>query len=196
MPYLTQQVVLLIGGGAGSGKTTLAHTLAKAVPQAGLVHLDLCYYSGPDDAPSVPRFDGPGRLVDFSDPHALDPALIRAALAQHADAALVIVEGTFALALPELTAIAAVTAFVDTPADIRVVRKTLRKIQEGKDPAPGLLGYGTSRLSYTRHVAPTREHADIVLDGTRPPAELVTELRAHLTDPREGGLGHGSGAAG
>ncbi|WP_407842159.1 uridine kinase (plasmid) [Streptomyces sp. DSM 116496] len=195
IPHLKPQL-LLIGGGAGSGKTVLARALAEAVPNAALVHLDLCYYSDPDVAPSVPRFDGPGRVVDFSDPLALDPARIRAALAEHADAALVIVEGTFALALPELTAIATVAAFVDTPADIRVVRKTLRKIREGKDPAPGLLGHGTSRVSHTRHVAPTREHADIVLDGTRPPAELVAELRAQLTDPREGGLGHGSGAAG
>ncbi len=129
--------ILLIGGGAGSGKTALARALGEAVPGAALVHLDLCYHSDPDLAPSVPRLDGPGRVVDFSDPLALDPARIKTALAAHAAAPLVIVEGTFALALAELTSIATCTAYVDTPADIRIVRKTLRKIQEARTRHPG-----------------------------------------------------------
>ncbi|MFE3610328.1 uridine kinase family protein [Streptomyces goshikiensis] len=174
--------VLLIGGGAGSGKTALARCLADQVPGAALVHLDSCYHRDPGLAPSVPRFDGPGRVVDFSDPQALDTALIKTALAEHADAPLVIVEGTFALALSELTAIATLTVYVDTPDDIRVVRKTLRKIGEGQDPAPGLLGYNASHRAYTRHVAPTREHANLVLDGTLATSELVAQIRARLTE--------------
>ncbi|MGW6706112.1 uridine kinase family protein [Streptomyces sp. NPDC054956] len=177
--------ILLIGGGAGSGKTALARTLANTMPGAALVHLDSCFHSDPGLAPSVPRLDGkPGRLVDFSEPRALDNARIQIALAKHATTPLVIVEGTFALALPELTAIATLTVYVDTPDDIRVVRKTLRKLQEGQDPAPGLLGYDTSHRSYTRHVAPTREHAHLVLDGTRTIAELAAELQTHLTEQR------------
>lgn len=54
----------------------------------------------------MPRFDCPGRVVDFSDP-------LKAALAEHAAAPLVIVEGTFALALPELIAVATLTVYVD-----------------------------------------------------------------------------------
>ncbi|MFB7468256.1 uridine kinase [Streptomyces sp. NPDC056224] len=172
--------VLLIGGGAGSGKTALARALAEAVPGAALVHLDLCYHSDPALAPSVPRLDGPGRVVDFSDPLALDPARIKAALAEHADAPIVIVEGIFALALPELASLATWTVYVDTPADIRIVRKTLRKIQEGKDPAPGLLGYANSHRSHHLHVAPTRDSAGIVLDGTQPTADLTAQLKQYL----------------
>lgn len=176
--------ILLIGGGAGSGKTALARALADSVPGAALVHLDSCYHRDPDLAPSVPRFDGPGRVVDFSDPLALDPVRIETAIAEHSTAPLVIVEGTFALALPELTAIATFSVYVDTPADIRVVRKTLRKLQEGLDPTPGLLGYDTSHRSYARHVAPTRRHAHLILDGTGSIAELTAELRACLTKQR------------
>ncbi|MFJ8164173.1 hypothetical protein ACIRBY_25050 [Streptomyces sp. NPDC096136] len=106
---------------------------------------------------------------------------MKAALAAHNDAPLVIVEGTFALTLPELTTITTRKVFVDTPADIRIVRKTLRKINEGQDPAPGLRGYTTSSHSYTHHVAPTRDQADIVLDGTHPTAELTERLAAHLS---------------
>ncbi|MEV7617070.1 zeta toxin family protein [Streptomyces sp. NPDC089799] len=173
--------ILLIGGGAGSGKTALAHALADIVPGTALVHLDSCYHSDPGLAPSVPRLDGqPGRVVDFSDPRALDTARIKTVLAEHVNAPLVIVEGTFALALPELTAIATWKVFVDTPADIRVVRKTLRKIQEGQNPEPGLLGYANSHRSYTRHVDPTRDHADLVLDGTQPTTGLAAQLQAHM----------------
>lgn len=76
-PATTTGVGLLIGGGAGSGKTALARALADAVPGPALVHLDSCYHRDPDLAPSVPRFDGPGRVVDFSDPLALDSARIK-----------------------------------------------------------------------------------------------------------------------
>ncbi|MFD7026543.1 uridine kinase [Streptomyces sp. NPDC059917] len=175
--------ILLIGGGAGSGKTALAYTLAATMSGAALVHLDSCFHRNPGLSPSVPRLDGkPGRLVDFSDPRSLDHARIERALAEHATSPLVIVEGTFALALPQLTALATLTVYVDTPADIRVVRKTLRKLQEGLDPAPGLLGYDASHRSYTRHVAPTRESADLVLEGTRTTAELAAEVQAHLPE--------------
>ncbi|MER6390661.1 zeta toxin family protein [Streptomyces sp. NPDC001523] len=176
--------ILLIGGGAGCGKTALATALADTMPGAAVVHLDSCYHRDPDLAPSVPRFDGPGRVVDFSDPLALDNDRIEAALAGHAAAPLVIVEGTFALVLPELTAIATLTVYVETPADIRVVRKTLRKIREGQDPLPGLLGYDTSHRSYTRHVAPTRDHAHLILDGTRTTAELTAEVQSRLAEQR------------
>ncbi|MCX5078651.1 zeta toxin family protein [Streptomyces sp. NBC_00513] len=173
--------VLLIGGGAGSGKTALARALAENIPGAGLIHLDLCYHNDPNLAPSVPRFDGPGRVVDFSNPAALDLARIRTALDHQSDAALIIVEGIFALTLPELTPPATWTVYVDTPADIRIVRKTLRKLEEGRDVKPGLLGYLASARSYARHVRPTRDMAQLVLDGTLPLPDLVAQVEKHLS---------------
>lgn len=68
------------------------------------------------------------------------PGSGKTALSEHADAPLVIVEGTFALALAELTSVATWTAYVDTPADIRIVRKTLRKIQ-APEHRPALKGF-------------------------------------------------------
>ncbi|MFF2197559.1 uridine kinase [Streptomyces sp. NPDC058157] len=174
--------ILLIGGGAGSGKTALARALADVLPGAAVLHLDSCFHTDPTLAPSVPRLNGTGRVVDFSNPRSLDPDRIESALAGHAEAPLVILEGVFALALPELTARATWTVFVDTPADVRIVRKTLRKIREGQDPVPGLLGYDNSRRSYLRHVAPTRGHARLVLDGTRDPADRAAQLREVVTD--------------
>lgn len=172
--------ILLIGGGAGSGKTSLARALAQDVPGAHLVHLDQCYHTDPRLAPNVPRFEGPGRAVDFSDPASLDPTRIKAAMDAAPNASLTIIEGVFALALPELEHQSAWTIYVDTPADIRLVRKTLRKIDEGKDPATTLRGYQRNRAAYEQHVRPTRATAQLVLDGTLPLRDLLTQLKRHL----------------
>ncbi|MFF1779860.1 hypothetical protein [Streptomyces virginiae] len=84
---------------ASATSPVITSAMADTMPGAALVHLDSCFHSDPGLAPSVPRLDGkPGRLVDFSDPRALDRARIEFALAEHATAPLVIVEGTFALA--------------------------------------------------------------------------------------------------
>ncbi|WP_332757378.1 hypothetical protein [Streptomyces sp. MT206] len=49
-----------------------------------------------------------------------------------------------------------------------------------QDPAPGLLGYANSHRSYTHHLAPARDSADIVLDGTQPTADLAAQLMLRL----------------
>lgn len=96
--------VLALGGGAGAGKTTLASALVERVDGARVVHLDSCYRTDPAVAPSLPRFDGGGRVVDRSAPEAIDRELVVATLGEHLRAApsLVVIEGMFALALPFL----------------------------------------------------------------------------------------------
>ncbi|MER7761577.1 hypothetical protein [Streptomyces sp. NPDC097619] len=182
-PLLAPNPLLLIGGGAGSGKTTLARTLATHLPGAGLIHLDDCFHADTYSAPTVPRLDGPGRVIDFSDPRSLDPAKIDAALTLHADSALTIVEGTFALTLATSTSTSTSAStststgprprwrvFVDTPPDIRVIRKTLRKLAEGRDPRPGLLAHAHSSRSHARYVEPTRTSPIWYSTASSPPA--------------------------
>ncbi|MET7426740.1 hypothetical protein [Dactylosporangium sp. NPDC005555] len=155
--------VLALGGPAGSGKTSIAALLGAPV-----VHLDDCYHDDPALAPSLPRYDAPGRVVNFSDPAAIDPDRLRRRLAPHRDAPLVVVEGIFALALPSL-ATARWKVYVDTPPDVAIARKTLRKISEGRDPALVLRGYlEHGRGAYITHIAPTRHLADLIIDGTAP----------------------------
>ncbi|MET9677759.1 AAA family ATPase [Streptomyces sp. NPDC006482] len=172
--------ILLIGGGAGSGKTDLARSLAKEIPGAGVVHLDLCYHTDPALAPTVPRFDGEGRVVDFSNPEALDTARIEAAVSAVDEASLIVVEGIFAFALSELERRAAWTVYVDAPADIRLTRKLLRKAEEGKDLRTTLRGYDRTRQAHETHVAPARGRAQLVVDGTLPPSTILREVRAFL----------------
>ncbi|MFE0654012.1 uridine kinase [Streptomyces sp. NPDC059534] len=172
--------VLLIGGGAGSGKTDLARALAAANPGTHVVHLDLCYHTDPTLAPTVPRFDREGCIVDFSNPDALDTARINAAMAAADNAPMIIVEGIFAFALPELEHHATWTVYVDTPADIRLTRKLLRKAEEGQDLLTSLRGYDRTRQAHQTHVAPARTRAQLVVDGTLPPPAVLGEAQELL----------------
>jgi uridine kinase len=170
--------LLALAGGAGSGKSSIARELAAQVPGIGLVHLDDCYHRDPDLAPSVPAFDGSGRIVNFSDPASIDPVRVEVAIARHAGAKVIVVEGIFALALTKIRERARWSAYVDAPADIRLARRTLRKIHEGREPRYVLRGYlEQGRQAHERHVAPTHPQADLVLDGTEPVLDLVKQLR-------------------
>ena len=135
--------VLAVGGGAGAGKSTLARALAAQVPGTRVVHLDSCYHTDPARAPSVPRFDGAGRIVDRSAPQAIDPDRVTAALAEQLreDPPLVVVEGMFALALPSLDEWVRWRCYVDAPADVRLARRLLRKLDEGHDVSAVLRGH-------------------------------------------------------
>jgi uridine kinase len=170
----TTPPVLAIAGAAGSGKSTLADAVAAALG-APVVRLDDCYHTDPGRAPSVARYDGPGRVVNFSDPASIDLAEVDRRLGVRRG--LTIVEGIFALTLDTVRSAARWTVFVDTPPDVSIARKTLRKIGEGRDPRLVLRGHlEHGHAAHARHIAPARAHAGLVVDGMRPTAELSAEV--------------------
>lgn len=174
--------LLALAGGAGSGKSTLAIALAAARPATAVVHLDACFHHDTARAPCVPVIDGKGTTVDFGDPAAIDRVRVEEAIAAAVSLSqLVVVEGTFALTLPYVRDRARWTAYLDVPADVRLARKTLRKLRAGQDPGVGLLGYlAHGRTAHERHVAPTARFARLLLDGTAPVAHLVGEIHRFL----------------
>ncbi|MYS87780.1 hypothetical protein [Embleya scabrispora] len=122
----------------------------------------------------MPAFDGGTPIVDVGDPDANDPDRVRAALARHAHAALIVGEGTFALTLTQIRELTDRTAYFGTLADLRTACKVLREITEGKDPANTLRGYlERGRDAHMRHVEPARTHADLVLGGRFQISDLV-----------------------
>ncbi|RCV52958.1 uridine kinase family protein [Marinitenerispora sediminis] len=189
--------LLALAGGAGSGTSTIGRALAERMPGTAVVHLDDCYHTDIRLAPTVPAFDGGGRIVDASDPRSLDPARITAAIGRHAAARLIVVEGVFALALEQVRLRAGWRAYVEAPADIRLARAALRKIEAGRNARHVLRGYlERGRTAHERHVAPSRAHADIVLDGTCPVPELVERLRRLTAGRRPAGPARSAGRAG
>ncbi|MFI7087679.1 uridine kinase [Streptomyces anulatus] len=168
--------LLALAGGAGSGKTALAESLAAARPHTALLRLDHFFHTAADRAPKVPNLAGTGRVIDFSDPRSIDWDRVHQTVKATPSDQLLVIEGTFALEV-QIRRLARWKVYLDTPDDVRLARKTLRKIDDGADPRTSLLGYlARGRASHGEHVAPIRHSADVVLDGTLAVEELVAQL--------------------
>lgn len=183
-------ILIAITGGSGSGKSTLAEALISKLPHgvATLIRED-SYYR---DAASVPGFDPATHDFDHVDARDHD-LLIRdlTALKSGQDivapiysfithgrapggevvpaAEVVIIEGTHLLSNAQLAALFDVKVFVDTPADIRFIRRLLRDQAERGRTADSVVNQYllTVRPGHESFTEPSRVHADfIVADAT------------------------------
>lgn len=183
-------ILIAISGGSGSGKSTLAEALLEGLrPGAAVLLREDSYYR---DAASLPDFDADTH--DFDDVAARDHALLEAdlgALKAGRDivapiysfihhgrepggepvgaSPVVIVEGTHVLCTPSLTALFDIRVFVDTPADIRFIRRLLRDQSERGRTAESVIHQYllTVRPGHERLTEPSKTHADfIVADAT------------------------------
>lgn len=183
-------ILIAITGGSGSGKSTLAEALVAALPAGAAVLLrEDSYYM---DAAALPDFDA--ATFDFDDVSARDHDLMIRDLAQlkagrditapiysfihHGREPggepvkatdVVVVEGTHVLCNPELVALFDIRVFVDTPADIRFIRRLLRdQAERGRTAESVIAQYlGTVRPGHERWTEPSRVNADfIVADAT------------------------------
>ncbi|HST92401.1 MAG TPA: uridine kinase [Brevundimonas sp.] len=183
-------ILIAITGGSGSGKSTLAEALVDALPAGAAVLLrEDAYYR---DATSLPDFDP--ATFDFDDVAARDHELMIRDLQRLKDgedifapiysfihhgrepggeavraAEVVIVEGTHVLCTPDLTALFDIRVFVDTPADIRFIRRLLRdQAERGRTAGSVIDQYlATVRPGHERLTEPSRVNADfVVADAT------------------------------
>lgn len=183
-------ILIAITGGSGSGKSTLAEALVASLPEGTAVLMrEDSYYR---DAASLPGFDA--ATFDFDDVTARDHDLmIRDLRALKAGqdivapvysfihhgrepggepvraAEVVIVEGTHVLCTPELVDLFDIRVFVDTPADIRFIRRLLRDQSERGRTADSVVAQylATVRPGHERLTEPSRVRADfIIADAT------------------------------
>ncbi|MCX4681369.1 hypothetical protein OG413_45515 [Streptomyces sp. NBC_01433] len=184
--------MLAVAGGTASGKSSLARALARRRPEAvALIHLDDFYVPANDPQRGMRTVSATGAdILDWNHPGSIDETAAAAAVdaaATSGDHRLVVVEGLFALALPKIVSHATWQVYVDAPDDIRLARKLVRKIEvQHQDPLISLRNYLLSgRERHAEHVAPSRHRAGLVLDGTKPTADLLAAvddlIGAHLT---------------
>ena len=202
-------MTLLIGitGGSGSGKSTLAQALVAALrPGAATLLLEDDYYV---DAAALPGFDP--AVFDFDDVAARDHDLLIRHLTElktgrsvsapvyslitHGreptgrpvtPAPVVIVEGVHVLSTPALAALFDLKVFVDTPADIRFIRRLLRdQAQRGRTARSVIEQYlKTVRPGHERFTEPARATADFVVADQTAAVTLVDPLAvARLVAP-------------
>ena len=191
-------LLIAITGGSGSGKSTLAQALADALPRGtATVVLEDWYYR---DAAAMPGFDP--AAFDFDDVAARDHVLLAAhltalkagrsvkapvySLKTHGRepggipvpaVPVTIIEGIHLLATPALVPLYDLKVFVDTPADIRFIRRLLRDRAERARTAQSVIDQylKTVRPGHERFTEPGRVLADfVVADQT---AAVVLEDR-------------------
>ncbi|MDP1875139.1 uridine kinase [Phenylobacterium sp.] len=189
-PPAPPPLLIAVSGGSGSGKSTLATALEARLP-AGTVTLVIedAYYG---DHGGKPGFDAAS--FDFDDVSAKDHGL----LAQHlaalragetvqaplycfethrrldpvatiTPAPLIVVEGAHLLCTEALAALFDLRVFVDTPPDVRFIRRLIRdQAQRGRTADSVIQQYlATVRPAHERLIEPSRRRADIVIADDR-----------------------------
>lgn len=195
---MTRPVLVGVAGGSGSGKTTLARALAQSFrpDQVQIVFLD-AYYK---DLRAIPRADRD--RINFDHPDAFDEELLVEHLsklregktveqpvydyANHMRAKesvplepsrVIILEGILVLAMETLRPLLDLKLFVDTPADLRFLRRLQRDITErGRTRESVIDQYlKTVRPMHEAFIEPTRRFADLIVpEGGR--NEIALEL--------------------
>lgn len=196
-------LVLGIAGGSGSGKSTIAKSLLAALPiGAGVLLEQDHYYRSQSHLPPSER-----ELVNYDHPDSLEMTLLahhvdelkagRSILrpsydfAQHdraaagitlAPAPVLVVEGILVLADAELRKRFDVRVFVDTDADIRLMRRIRRDLEHrGRTFAQVRKQYyDTVRPMHIAFVEPSKRFSDIIIPEGGENRVALDFLLSHL----------------
>lgn len=179
-------LIIGISGGTGSGKTTVANRILESVKASEVVFIQQdSYYRNLKDLPLDYR-----HVANFDHPDALDNDLLvnhirklRAGESVElpiydfrthtranetrsvAPRPIVIVEGILIFADPRLLEQMDIKVFVDTPDDIRFIRRLRRDIDErGRTVESVIEQYvGTVRPMHMQFVEPSKRYADVII---------------------------------
>jgi uridine kinase len=181
-------VIMIIGicGGTGSGKTTIARAIVDAVGRSNVVLVEQdSYYRNLADMPLDERhqanFDHPdaidsdmlvNHLLRLKQGLAVEMPLYDFVMHTRGDEIeiieprpVVIVEGILIFAEPRVLDLLDMRVFVDTPDDVRLIRRLRRDITErGRTFERTLEQYErTIRPMHFEFVEPSKRHADIII---------------------------------
>src|ERR1041384_7453994 len=179
-------MIIGISGGTGSGKTTVANRILESVSTDDVVFLQHdSYYRNIDQLPLDYR-----QRANFDHPDAIDTDLLvahlRALKAGHAidlpvydfkhdrrlpetrrmePKLIIILEGILIFAEPRLLAEMDIKVFVDTPDDIRFIRRLRRDVAErGRTVDSVIEQYlATVRPMHMQFVEPSKRLADVII---------------------------------
>eukprot|EP00929_Paragymnodinium_shiwhaense_P071080 TRINITY_DN36111_c0_g1_i1.p2 TRINITY_DN36111_c0_g1~~TRINITY_DN36111_c0_g1_i1.p2 ORF type:complete len:240 (-),score=59.66 TRINITY_DN36111_c0_g1_i1:100-819(-) len=212
-----QPLIVGIAGGSGSGKSYIAETVEKFLGSANVSTVAHDWYYKDLSHLSAEERDA----VNFDHPDALDSSLMLEQLQQlkagdaidapvydfathtrlqqkknHVSPApLVLVDGILTLADPRLAEMFDVRIFVDTPADLRLLRRIRRDVVErGRSTESVLDQYETTvRPMHELFVEPAKAVADHVVSGEGAlGTEQIVQLLAGYIRPEGSSTSDGS----
>jgi len=179
-------LIIGLAGGSGSGKTTIARSIVDAIGPADVVLIQHdAYYRDQTDIPLEER-----AKANYDHPDSLETPLLVEHLEElvkgksvqrpvydftvhnRSDETVtvdpkpvVIVEGILVLYEPDLRALMDLKVYVDTDADLRIVRRLERDIKERERDFDSVRDQylGTVRPMHLQFVEPSKRYADIVI---------------------------------
>ena len=203
-PYL-----IGVAGGSNSGKTTIAQRLAEIMgdEHLSLIRLDSYYVKRthePMEVRVAANYDHPDafewqllndHLAALTVGASVDVPIYDYAIHDRSDqcqvvrpSKVIVVEGILVLWEPRLRERFDLKIFVDTPADLRIIRRLKRDVAErGRTPESVLDQYlATVRPSHELFIEPSKRHADVIVpEGglNRPALEvLLARVRELATE--------------
>jgi uridine kinase len=214
MPDRTTPLVIGIAGGSGSGKTTVARVILERVggEQIALLPHD-AYYRDLSHLSMAER-----AAVNFDHPDSLETELLVQQVRQLKAGQpvalpvydfkndtrttqtipvqpqrVILVEGILIFAEPELRQLFDVKIFVDTDADVRLIRRLQRDITErGRTSESVIAQYlSTVRPMHLEFVEPSKRYADVII-----PEGGLNEVAMDMVVARVEALLHGQRAPG
>ena len=198
--------IIGIAGGSGSGKTTLANNIARHFGDkiSLLRHDD--YYKAQSDVPTSER-----AKMNYDHPNAFDTSL----LISHLDALkqgktinspiydytvhdrshehrrvesreVVVLEGILIFENPEILKRLDMKVFVDTDADVRIIRRIRRDVKKRGRSLDSVIDQylSTVKPMHEAFVEPSKKHADIIIpEGGKNPVAygmITDKIEKHL----------------
>lgn len=183
---MNRPVLIGISGGTGSGKTTIAQTIFDRVGPARIEWISHdSYYRDFSHLPPTER-----QKINFDHPNSLETSLLVADLDTLVDGKsvlipvydfashtrteekreihpkkVIIVEGILVLAEPEIRRRIDIKLFVDTPPDIRFLRRLRRDLaMRGRSVESVIEQYLTTvRPMHEEFVEPSKRYADLII---------------------------------
>lgn len=183
---MNKPVIIGICGGTGSGKTTVAREILKALPSknVSIIHQD-AYYK----LQSNKTFDERTQ-TNYDHPFAFDTELLLSHLSSLIEGRdidmpiydfsnhnrcertekiysreIIILEGILILEDPKLRDIMDIKIFVDTDTDVRIIRRITRDINErGRSLDSVIEQYlSTVKPAHEQFIEPSKKYADIII---------------------------------
>lgn len=183
---MNKPVLIGICGGTGSGKSTITEELLAGIPKERVVIIEQdSYYKDQSDLPFEERVK-----TNYDHPFAFDNELLIEHLKMLISGEsiekpeynfenhirkedtvkveprdIIILEGILILSEEQLRDLLDIKIFVDTDADVRIIRRILRDIKDrGRTLESVILQYlSTVRPAHLQFVEPSKKYADIIV---------------------------------
>jgi uridine kinase len=192
-------MIIVICGGTGSGKTTIARKIVQDVGATNVVLVEQdSYYRNLADMPLDERhqanFDHPdsidsemlvNHLKRLKNEQSIEMPIydfkshVRSGSTDHIDPKpVVIVEGILIFSEPRVLSLLDVRVFVDTPDDIRFIRRLQRDITERGRTVESVIAqyFTTVRPMHFEFVESSKRHADLIIPEGGNPAVSIEFL--------------------